>query len=254
MDVSYRVITIIIISIHYSIGWNLTLEYCISSAAIARSWGDYFYYFWTQWGHDPTWLNDISFAGTKLSPSAAALVSLCTILLLVGIKTSSTFNAIVTILNVGVLIFIIIVGSYALYPSYWYYENNSFVPFGATSLFTGAGTVFFTYLGLNMISTLAEETKHPKKNLPRGIIGSVIITAVLTVLISIVATGLVPFTSMMNSKAPLAFAFKEHDLGWSSKIVTIGALLGLTSATFTGLLGLPRIFYAMARDVSFIML
>ena len=105
-----------------------------------------------------------------------------------------------------------------------------------------------------MISTLAEETKHPKKNLPRGIIGSVIITAVLTVLISIVATGLVPFTSMMNSKAPLAFAFKEHDLGWSSKIVTISALLGLTSATFTGLLGLPRIFYAMARDVSFIML
>ena len=135
-----------------------------------------------------------------------------------------------------------------------YYENNSFVPFGAASLFTGAGTVFFTYLGLNMISTLAEETKNPKKNLPRGIIGSVIITAVLTVLVSIVATGLVPFTSMMNSKAPLAFAFKEHDLGWASKIVTIGALLGLTSATFTGLLGLPRIFYAMARDVSFIVL
>ena len=174
--------------------------------------------------------------------------------MLFGITTSSTFNVIVTILNVGVLIFFIGVGVSRVYPSYWYYENNSFVPFGAASLFTGAGTVFFSYLGFDMVSSLAEETKNPRKNLPRGIIGSLGIAAFVYVGVSLVATGLVPFPLMASSKAPLAFALEQRDLAWAGKVVTTGSLFGLTTATFTCLLGQPRIFYTMARDVSFVII
>ena len=235
-----------------SIGWNLTLEYCISSAAIARSWGDYFSYFWIQYGlNPPFWLNDIPFGGfTDLSPAAACIVLLCTVVMLFGISTSSSFNVVITILNVGILSFFIGVGACDVYPEFWTYTHDTFVPYGAASLFSGAGTVFFSYLGFDMVSSLAEETKNPKKNLPRGIIGSLGIAAIIYVGVSLVATGLVPFQFIVSAKAPLAKALELRGLAWAAKIITLGSLLGLTAATFTGLLGQPRIFYTMARDVS----
>jgi APA family basic amino acid/polyamine antiporter len=231
------------------IGWNLTLEYCISSAAIARSWGDYFTYMWGQFGlNPPSWLNDIQLGFTSLSPAAAVIVLLCTFVMLFGITTSSTFNVIITILNVGVLMFFIGVGSCRVVPDNWVYESNSFVPYGAASIFAGAGTVFFSYLGFDMVSSLAEETKNPQKNLPRGIIGSLAIAAIVYVGVSLVATGLVPFQFMVPAKAPLAFALEQRGLSWAAKVITVGSLFGLTTACFTGLLGQPRIFYTMARD------
>ena len=238
--------------VHISIGWNLTLEYCISSAAIARSWGDYFTYMWTQWGlNPPTWLNDIDIGVTSLSPAAATVIIICTIVMLFGISTSSTFNVIITILNIGVLIFFVGVGGCQVVPEFWVYEGDSFVPFGAASLFAGAGTVFFSYLGFDMVSSLAEETKNPQKNLPRGIIGSLTIAGVIYVGVCLVATGLIPFQFLVPAKAPLAYALEQRGLDWAAKVVTVGSLFGLTTATFTGLLGQPRIFYTMARDVSF---
>ena len=235
----------------YRIGWNLTLEYCISSAAIARSWGNYFYYFWSQCGLDPpTWINDIDIGFTTLSPAAAFIVLFCTAVMLFGITASSTFNVIITIMNVGILLFFIGVGACEVYPDFWTYTHDSFVPYGAASLFSGAGTVFFSYLGFDMVSSLAEETKNPTKTLPRGIIGSLGIAAVIYVGVSLVATGLVPYQFMVNSKAPLATALEMRGLGWAAKVVTCGSLFGLTAATFTCLLGQPRIFYTMARDVS----
>uniref|UniRef100_A0A1X7UYV6 Cationic amino acid transporter C-terminal domain-containing protein n=1 Tax=Amphimedon queenslandica TaxID=400682 RepID=A0A1X7UYV6_AMPQE len=233
------------------IGWNLTLEYCISSAAIARSWGDYFTYMWTQYGlTPPTWLSEIPCGITSLSPAAAGIVILCTIVMLFGISTSSTFNVIITILNIGILAFFVGVGGTRVVPSNWVYQDDTFVPFGAASVFAGAGTVFFSYLGFDMVSSLAEETKNPQKNLPRGIIGSLSIAAVVYVGVGLVATGLLPFQFMVPAKAPLAFALEQRGLAWAGKVVTIGSLFGLTTACFTGLLGQPRIFYTMARDVS----
>ena len=234
----------------------MTLEYCISSAAIARSWGDYFYYFWTQWGFNPPdWINGIPFANfTELSPAAAFIVLFCTVVMLFGISTSSTFNVIITILNIGILLFFIGVGACSVYPDFWTYTHDSFVPFGAASLFSGAGTVFFSYLGFDMVSSLAEETRNPTKTLPRGILGSLSIAAIIYVGVSLVATGLVPFQFMVTAKAPLAKALELRGLGWAAKIVTCGSLLGLTATTFTCLLGQPRIFYTMARDVSFILI
>ena len=146
--------------------------------------------------------------------------------------------------------FFIGVGATRVVPEYWIYQNDSFVPYGATSLFAGAGTVFFAYLGFDMVSSLAEETRNPQKNLPRGIIGSLSIAAIVYVGVTLVATGLIPFQFMVPAKAPLAYALQQRGLAWAGKIVTIGSLFGLTTTCFTGLLGQPRIFYTMARDVS----
>lgn len=237
--------------IRCSIGWNLTLEYCISAAAIARSWGDYFTDFWTQWGlHPPSWLNNIPLGSTSLSPAAAVIVLLCMVVMLFGISASSTFNVIITILNIFILLFFIAVGACRVDPSNWVSENNSFVPYGATSVFTGAGTMFFSYLGFDMVSSLAEETKNPQKNLPRGIIGSLAAAGFIYVAVSLVATGMVPFLNIKSADAPLVIALEETNLAWAAKVVSVGSLFGLTTATFTCLLGQPRIFYTMARDVS----
>ena len=229
----------------------MTLEYCISSAAIARSWGDYFSYLWSQWGLDPPyWLNAVPLGATTVSPAAAVIVLVCTVVMLFGISTSSTFNVINTILNIGVLIFFIGVGCCRLEPSNWVAEDHSFFPNGAKSVFQAAGTVFFAYLGFDMVSSLAEETKNPQKNVPRGIIGSLAIAALVYVAVTFVATGLAPSPDLARSSAPLAFALENQGLDWAGKIVTSGSLFGLTTATFTCLLGQPRIFYTMARDVS----
>ena len=235
----------------YRIGWDLTLEYAIGSAVVARSWGDYFAHFWSQWGlYSPPWLNNIDVGFTVLSPAAAGIIILCTIVMLFGIKNSSTFNVIITILNVFALLFFIGTGASSVDPKNWTVVNNSFAPYGVASLFTGAGTVFFSYIGFDMVSSLAEETKEPQKNLPRGIVASLCIAAVIYVGVSLVATGIVPFTALASHKAPLAYALEEIELDWAAKVISFGSLFGLTTATFTGLLGQPRIFYTMARDVS----
>ena len=107
-----------------------------------------------------------------------------------------------TILNVFVLVFFTAVGATRVTPSNWVVVNNSFVPFGAASLFAGAGRVFFAYLGFDMVSSLAEETRHPQKNIPRGIIASLVIATTLYVAVSLVATGMVDFRQLTPDGTP----------------------------------------------------
>lgn len=235
----------------YSIGWSLTLEYCISSAAVARSWGDYFTYSLIQLGVEvPAWINKIPVGSvTSLSLMASLIIIVCTVVMLFGIKTSSTFNVIITILNMFVLLFFIGVGACRVNPSNWLTLSGSFVPYGAASLFQGAGTIFFSYIGFDMVCSLAEETKNPQRNMPRGIIGSLAIVATVYVAVSLVVTGVVPFLDIADAQAPLALALEKTNLGWAAIVVNFGAVLGLTASIFTGLLGQPRIFYTIARDV-----
>ena len=170
--------------------------------------------------------------------------------MLFGIKSSSTFNVVMTILNFFVLLFFILVGATRVQPYLWT-DNGGFFPYGASSVFVAAGKLFFAYLGFDMVSSLAEETKNPQRNIPLGIIGSLIAAASLYVAVSVVATGMVPFLNLKNSNdAPLAIAMVEVGIPWAAKVISVGSLIGLTSTTFTCLLGQPRIFYTMARDVS----
>ena len=157
-----------------------------------------------------------------------------------------------TILNLFVLTFFAAVGATSITPSNWVAVNGSYVPYGAASLFSGAGTIFFAYLGFDMVSSLAEETKNPQKNLPRGIIGSLVVAASVYFSVSFVATGMVNFIELTPNRtdSPLSTAFDKVGLDWAAKVVSFGSLFGLTTATFSGLLGQPRIFYIMARDVS----
>ena len=199
-------------------------------------------------------MNHIPLGSTYLSPAAAFIVIVCTGVMLFGISTSSTFNVIMTILNVFVLVFFTAVGATRVTPSNWVVVNNSFVPFGAASLFAGAGRVFFAYLGFDMVSSLAEETRHPQKNIPRGIIASLVIATTLYVAVSLVATGMVDFRQLTpdgpSHNAPLSYAMEAVGLHWAGRVISFGSIFGLTTATFTCLLGQPRIFYTMARDVS----
>ena len=119
---------------------------------------------------------------TTLSVAAAGIVILCTLVMLTGIDSSSQFNVCITILNVGVLTFFVGVGATRVDPSNWVVYRGTFVPYGAAAVFAGAGRVFFSYLGFDMVSSLAEETKNPQKTVPRGIIGSLFVAALIYVL------------------------------------------------------------------------
>ena len=234
----------------WMIGWNLTLEYAISAAAIARSWADYWLTLWGTFGvHMPSWLATIPLSDDfQLSIFAALIVLLCSGVMLVGIKESSTMNVVITILNVLILTFVVVAGATTVDTDNWTVVNDSFVPYGPASIVSGAGVVFFSFLGFDMVSSLAEEVKKPQRDMPIGIIGSLATSGVIYVAVCLVVTGMVPFTALAEQPAPLAYAFRKAGMEWASYIVTVGSIFGLTTATFTCLLGQPRVFYRMSAD------
>lgn len=158
-------------------------------------------------------------------------------------QESAKFNALVTLLNISVLLFVIAFGSTQVDPVNW--EN--FMPAGVHGVMTGAGVVFFAYLGFDMVACLAEEVHEPQKTLPKGIIGSLIISMTIYIGVSLVVTGMAP-VSVLGSNVPLVNAFAYHNTPWAGKIVSFGSIFGLTTAAFTCLMGQPRIFYQMAKD------
>jgi len=168
--------------------------------------------------------------------------------MLFGAKQSSIFNLAITCVNIATLLLVIIAGSVKVETANWTVVNDSFVPYGAKSIFSAAGTLFFSYLGFDMVSTMAEEVKHPQRDLPIGIIGSLSISASIYISVALVVTGMVPFTTFIDSDAPLSLAFRHVGLTWVSQIVAFGSLAGLTTATFTSILGQSRIFYRMSKD------
>lgn len=159
------------------------------------------------------------------------------------VQESAKFNAMVTLLNISVLLFVIAFGSTQVEAANW----EPFMPAGVHGVVTGAGVVFFAYLGFDMVACLAEEVQEPQKTLPRGIIGSLLISMTIYVGVSLVVTGMAP-VSVLGSDVPLVNAFAYHNTPWAGKIVSFGSIFGLTTAAFTCLMGQPRIFYQMAKD------
>eukprot|EP00753_Platysulcus_tardus_P009009 PLAT1762.1.p1 GENE.PLAT1762.1~~PLAT1762.1.p1 ORF type:complete len:604 (-),score=320.92 PLAT1762.1:106-1875(-) len=229
------------------IGWNLTLEYGISAAAVARGWADYFANFFASVGLTlPWWMNDIDLGGSyfsRASPLAAGIVLLVTIVLLLGVKESSRFNMVITVLNVIIIGFIVIYGSAHVDPANW----TPFAPHGASGVFTAAGIVFFSYVGFDAVCTLADEVKDPKRDLPRGIVLSLVASTLLYVAVAIVITGMVP-SSKITLTAPLSDAFLSLKLNWAGSLVAFGSVTTLTATTLCSVFGQPRIFYRMAKD------
>lgn len=149
----------------------------------------------------------------------------------------------ITLLNISVLLFVVVLGSTEVQPENW----HPFLPADFSGIMTGAGVVFFAYLGFDMVACLAEEVTNPQQTLPKGIIGSLLISMLIYISVSLVVTGMAP-VSVLGGEIPLINAFTYHHLIWAGKVVSFGSMFGLTTAAFTCLMGQPRIFYQMAKD------
>jgi APA family basic amino acid/polyamine antiporter len=178
----------------------------------------------------------------------ALLIALViTAILTRGIKESARFNTIIVVLKVAVVLFVIGLGCMYITPSNWGSSWSTFAPFGMSGIGAGAAYIFFAYIGFDAVSTTAQEAKNPQRDLPIGIIASLIICTVLYISVAAVLTGMVPWRNV-NIEAPIAQAFLDRGLNTASHIITLGALAGLSSVMLVMLLGQTRVLYAMAND------
>jgi APA family basic amino acid/polyamine antiporter len=183
--------------------------------------------------------------GFNLPAFLIALV--ITTVLVIGIQESARFNSAIVFIKVTVVLFVIGLGIKYIHPDYWGHTWGTFAPFGFAGISVAAGYIFFAYIGFDAISTTAQESKNPQRDLPIGIILSLLICTVLYVSVAAVLTGMVPW-KLVNVEAPLTHAFLDYNVGWAGNIVTCGALAGLTSVMLVMLIGQTRVLYAMASD------
>ena len=230
------------------IGWDLILEYTIGAAAVAVGWSKYFEKFLG--GFPALHISQSFFTphlfGFEVNPFAGVIILLITALLAVGIKESSRFNAVIVVVKLAVVLLVIFAGIPWVRPENW----SPFFPFGVNGIFVGAAYIFFAYIGFDAISTTAEETINPQRDLPIGIIASLLICTVLYVAVAAVLTGMVPYNHIDHG-APLAAAFGAQGFAGAKileKVIAFGALAGLTTVLLVLLMSQPRMYYSMARD------
>jgi APA family basic amino acid/polyamine antiporter len=183
--------------------------------------------------------------GFNLPAFLIALV--ITAILVIGIKESARFNATIVTIKVAVVLFVIVLGLKYVSGANWGHDWSSFAPYGFSGIGAGAAYIFFAYIGFDAVSTTAQEAKNPQRDLPIGIIASLLVCTVLYILVASVLTGMVPWKEI-NIEAPIARAFLDRGLGTASHIITLGALAGLTSVMLVMLLGQTRVLYSMAND------
>ena len=244
------------------IGWDLILEYAVGNAAVAIAWSNYFCSFLRVFGIKvPLWLSTsyrevVATYGARLAElpvfmghriavnvPGMIIVGLITWLLVIGVKESARVNNAMVMLKLAVLALFVGVGVFYIDPSNW----TPFAPNGWRGIHQGAAIVFFAYIGFDAVSTAAEETKDPQKNMPIGILGSLAICTVIYVIVGAVATGLVPYQQLKGAD-PLAKAFEVAGISWGQAIISLGATISMTAVLLVFQLGQPRIFFSMSRD------
>lgn len=257
------------------IGWDLILEYTVAASSVAHGWSKYFQSFIGMFGmsipdliarspFEPNPATGHLFAtGALVDLPALAISAILTVILVVGIRESAGFNAVMVITKLIVVLLVIAVGAFYIDPANW----HPFAPFGwkglsffgekfvwgqgiggqPVGMLAGAGMMFFAYIGFDSVSTHAEEAKNPRRDVPIGIIASLLICTVLYIAVATVLTGMVP-SDKIDVDAPVAEAFKSVGLPWAQFLVSIGALAGMTSVMMVLMLSQPRILLAMARD------
>ena len=244
------------------IGWDLVLEYAVGASTVAVSWSGYMRSLLQDWGiHlDPRWMNspftDIKLASGEhvhgiLNLPAIFIVVCVSILLIIGIQESARANAVIVALKVSVVILFILFGwAYIQTRNYHPYipaNTGEFGHFGLSGILRGAGIVFFAFIGFDAVSTAAQEARHPQKDMPIGIIGSLALCTVLYVLFAHTLTGIVPFMEL-NTEAPVAVAVNHTGLYWLMTAIKLAILAGYTSVILVMLLGQSRVFYSMSND------
>ncbi len=252
------------------IGWDLVLEYMMGAATVSVGWSGYLVKFLKLFHiHLPDWLtNDYVTYSRMLHDGAAGTVSLApvvlgvpivfnllallvavavTAVLAIGIQESAKLNAGVVLVKIAIVGMVILVGAFYVKPSNWGGNWSEFAPHGFPGIASGASYIFFAYIGFDAVSTTAQEAKNPQRDMPFGIIGSLIVCTLLYILVAAVLTGMVHW-DQIDLKAPIAQAFERYGLGWAVFLITGGALAGLTSVMLVMLLGQTRVFFAMSRD------
>jgi APA family basic amino acid/polyamine antiporter len=256
------------------IGWDLVLEYTVASATVAHGWSKYFQNFIGIFHlHVPHVLSNAPFlldkqghfapSGTWFDLPALLIVAVLASVLVIGIRESARFNNTMVAVKVAIVLLVIVLGAAYVKTVNW----QPFAPFGwaGLSLFgkslwgqtatdgtpvgmlAGAAIIFFAYIGFDSVSTHAEEARNPQRDVPFGIIASLLICTVLYILVTIVLTGMVP-CDQIDVDAPIAVAFERAGLHWAQFIISLGAVAGITSVMLVLMLSQPRVLLAMARD------
>jgi APA family basic amino acid/polyamine antiporter len=228
------------------IGWDLILEYSVAIAVVAVGWSGYMSSFLSEIGLNlpAALVNPPGVAGGIINLPAILIIALITVLLISGVKGSARVNTLIVVAKIAVVIFFIALGVFYVNPDNW----NPFLPFGWSGVITGAAIVFFAYIGFDAVSTAAEEVKNPSRDLPVGILGSLIICTILYIAVAAVLTGIVPYSLLSSTPAPVAYAMEYVGIPLGAEIISVGAVLGITSVMLVLLYGQSRIFFAMARD------
>lgn len=242
------------------IGWALTLEYAVGAATVSVSWSAYVSSFLGSLGlalphaltASPFDTDSMGHADPGLvNLPAALIIVLISLLLIRGISESARVNNAIVALKLAVVAAVIGFGALYVKPENWHPfippNAGEFGHFGMSGVFRGAATVFFAYIGFDAVSTAAQETKNPERDIPIGMLGSLAICSVLYVLVCLVITGLLSYTKL-HTAAPVALAISQTPWPFLRVAVTVGAIAGLTSVILVMLLGQSRVFYAMARD------
>lgn len=228
------------------LGWDLVLEYGFASALVSSSWSGYVQSILSGFGiHLPTAISSAfnPAEGTYIDVPAMIIALLIAWVISRGAKESTRLNTFMVYLKVGVILLFIVVGAFYIKPVNW----TPFMPFGFEGVMTGAAIAFLAYIGFDVIATAAEEVKQPQKNLPIGILGSLVIVSVLYVAVTAVLTGLVPY-DLLNVKDPVAFALLYIQQDWMSYFISLGAIAGLTTVLLGVMFGQSRLLYSLGRD------
>jgi APA family basic amino acid/polyamine antiporter len=235
----------------WMIGWDLILEYAVGSMTVAVGWSGYFQRILAGFGvHLPAWMSASPdpAAGTLLNLPAILIVLGIMVLLVIGVRESARFNAAMVAVKLFAVGFFILVGFSYVKPANW----SPFMPYGFSGVMTGAAVVFFAYIGFDAVSTTAEEAKNPSRDLPIGIISSLVICTFLYLVVSGILTGIIPVvqykTDMQFLNAPVGYALAVINKDWAAGLVSAGAVAGITSVLLVMLMSQPRIFFAMSRD------
>jgi APA family basic amino acid/polyamine antiporter len=259
----------------WMIGWDLILEYSVASMTVSIGWSGYFQkilsglgiHLPTALSMGPSWQGFLGFfvnAGIPLpawlayDPAAAKgglinlpavfIVLVITTILVIGVKESARLNSAMVAIKLCAVLFFILVGIFYIKPANW----TPFAPYGWAGIMAAGAVVFFAYIGFDAVSTTAEEARNPRRDLPIGIIASLLICTILYLGVALVLSGIVPVTQLKNDmqflNAPVAYALSVIHQDWAAGLVAAGAVAGITSVLLVMLMGQPRIFFSMSRD------
>ena len=248
--------------IAWIIGWDLVLEYALSATTVAIGWSGYVVSFLADLGiHVPAQFQaargtvvamaDGSTVTALFNIPAVLIIAVVTTLLVVGIKESASVNNVIVVIKLVVVVLFIALAAQHVDPENW----KPFIPentgsrehFGFSGVVAGAAIVFFAYIGFDAVSTAAQEAKNPQRDMPIGILGSLVICTVLYVIVAAIATGVLNYTQL-DVPDPIAKVADHAGLGVFASLIKMGAIAGLTSVILVQLLGQSRVFYSMSRD------